>query len=138
MKNVLYLLGAALLMLAVASCGKIDSDDTPAPYYKVSTSFRVSSSTLTGKADFSNIFSVTDKYVNERYNSESAAVAAFNDILNKTKDAQYNAAGESFVEIHISKYVAKRESEHVINYDVDPTYKSPVGHIWDAQGSRDL
>lgn len=136
MKKILYLLSAALLIFAAVSCGKLD-DDTPAPYFKVSTSWSVHSSTISGNTDFSQIFAVTDKYINETYNSESQALSVYNDILGKTKDAQYNAAADSYVRLHITKYIATRESEHVVKYDADPNYKSPVSHIWDARGSRD-
>lgn len=136
MKKVLYFLGAALLMLAVASCGKI-GDDTPAPYFKVSTSWEIQSGTLSGKTDFSNIFAETNQYNNVSYKSESEALSVYNSVLAKTKDVTYTAAGSSFVELHITKYIATRESEHVIKYDADPNYKSPVRHIWDAKGSRD-
>ena len=34
--------------------------------------------------------------------------------------------------------LSKKEDEHTVRYDIDPSYKSPVGHIWDDKGSRDL
>lgn len=122
-------------MLAAVSCGKTGSD-LPAPYFKVFTSWEIYNGP-SGKTDFSNIFAVTNQYKDERYESESEALSVYNSVLAKTKDVTYTAAGSSFVDLHITKYIATRESEHVIKYDADPNYKSPVRHIWDAKGSRD-
>lgn len=136
MKRFFTLIASTLLVLSVTSCDKEGGSDFP-PYYKVSTSYRMTSGT-SGNSDFSKIFAVSDQYVNTEFSSETQATAAYNDILSKTKDVSYSAPGESFVKLSIVKYISKKENENTYQYYADPNYKSPVGHIWDARGSRDL
>mgnify|MGYP003313416658 CR=1 FL=1 len=135
MKRFFTIIASALLILSVASCDKDDSGF--APYYRVSTSFRWTGGT-SGDADFSQISAVTDQFINIDFPSEERAVATYKDILSKTKDVSYSAPGDSYFKLSVAKYVSTQEDEHTIKYDIDPNYKSPVGHIWDAQGSRDL
>ena len=135
MKRIFTIIASALLVLSVASCEK--ENDGFAPYYKVSTSLRWTGGT-SGNSDFSKISAVADQYVNTQFASEAEAVAKYKDILSKTKDVSYSAPGDSYYKLSVEKYVGKQEDEHTIRYDIDPSYKSPVGHIWDAQGSRDL
>lgn len=129
------IIASALLVLSVVSCDKNDQDFPP--IYRISTSYKMTSGTF-GNSDFKQIFAVTDQYINTDLSSEDQAVATYNDILSKTKDASYSAPGDSYVKLSIVRYVSRQESENVIQYDIDPSYKSPVEHIWDAQGSRDL
>ena len=135
MKRFFTIIASALLVLSAASCDK-DSSDFP-PYYKLSTSRSLSSGTF-GSSDFSNISKVTDQYVNVEFSSEDQAVATYNDVLSKTRDVDFTAPEGTYFKLTIEKYVSKREDEHSIRYDADPSYKSPVGHIWDDKGSRDL
>ena len=136
MKKIFFILAAAAVVcLAATSCDK--GDDGNPPYYQVLTSWEIQSGT--GKSsNFDQIFAVTNQYLNFQFSSEDKAVAAYKDILSQTKDAPYSASGSSFVKLSITKYVAKRENEYTVRYEADPNYKSPLSHIWDAQGSRDL
>lgn len=136
MKKFLSIIAFAMLILTTASCTKDDSKDYP-PYWQIAKTVQWSGGTE-GYADFSKISAVVDQYANVRFDTESQAVAAYNDILSKTKDVEYTALTESFYKLYIAKYVSKKEDEHTVSYDIDPSYKSPVGHIWDAKGSRDL
>ncbi|MCQ2170124.1 MAG: hypothetical protein MJY48_00990 [Bacteroidales bacterium] len=135
MKRFLTLLASALLVLSFTSCDK-EGGDFP-PYYKVSKEMRYVSGT-SGTSDFSQISAELDKYINTEFASEGQAVSLYKDILSKTKDASYSAPGESYLIMKITKYVSHRENEYTISYEADPSYKSPVSHIWDANGSRDL
>ncbi len=135
MKKILALLGLAVLMVSSISCDKI-GDDFP-PYFKVAIDRHINSST-SNPADFSKILNVVEPYINTELKSEKEAVNLYNQLLSQTKDAPYSVGYDSSVTMLIRKYVAKRESETVISYDIDNTYTSPVAHIWDKDGSRDL
>lgn len=135
MKRFFAIIASALLVLSVVSCGKDDADFPP--YYKVLTSVRWTSGS-SGTSDFSQITAVTDQYVNTEFSSEEQAVSAYNVILSKTRNVPYTAPGESYAKLSIVRYIGKKENEYTVRYDVDPNYKSPFSHIWDAQGSRDL
>ena len=135
MKKIITLLGLAVLIVSSISCKKQD-DDFP-PYYQVAVEWKVTSSTGS-PTDFSNILNVIDPYINTDFKSEKEAVNLYNQLLAKTKDASYTASYDSYVKFFIRRYIAKQESESVIRYDVDPKYTSPVAHIWDKDGSRDL
>lgn len=136
MKRFFTIIAAAMLVLSVASCSKETGGDNP-PYYQVLTSYHATGGT-SGSSDFTKIFAVTDQYRDIQFSSEDKAVSAYKDILAKTKDAPYSAHDDSFVKLSISKFIGKQEDEHTVRYEADPNYKSPVGHIWDAKGSRDL
>ena len=131
MKKILLFLGFALMMICAVSCDK--EPGAGDPFYRVNASCHYSTD-----SDFSNIFKVTDPYANKNFSSERAARSAYDDILSETKNAPYTADGEDYVKLVIIKYVATVESEISTSYNPDPTYKSPVSHIWDAKGSRDL
>lgn len=135
MKRLFTIIASVLLVLSSVSCEKADNDFPP--YYRVGTSVRWIGGSF-GTSDFSRISAETDKYVNTDFSSESQAVATYNDILSKTKDAPYTAPEGSYFKLSIERYIGKQEDEHTICYDIDPSYKSPVGHIWDDKGSRDL
>ena len=135
MKKFLTILGATLMMFATVSCNKTDSDSFP-PYYRIDRAVK-STSFGTKITDFSNILRVVDQHINTDLKSESEAVSLYNDILSKTKDAEYAAYNGSYVTISIARYTATREDEHTIQYSLDNSYKSPVSHTWDEKGSRD-
>ena len=135
MKRVFAIIASVLFVLSAASCSKVNNDLPP--YYRIATP-SIWKSGSSGTSDFSRIYAVTDQYVNRDFSSEQQAMAAYNDILSKTKDVPYTAPEGSYVKLLIEKYIGKYEDEHTARYDVDPSYKSPVGHIWDDKGSRDL
>ena len=135
MKRVFAIIASVLFVLSAASCSKANNDLPP--YYRIATP-SIWKSGSSGTSDFSRIYAVTDQYVNRDFSSEGQAMAAYNDILSKTKDVPYTAPEGSYVKLLIEKYIGKYEDEHTARYDVDPSYKSPVGHIWDDKGSRDL
>ncbi|MCQ2181351.1 MAG: hypothetical protein MJY50_04760 [Bacteroidales bacterium] len=135
MNRVLVIIASALLVLSAVSCGK-PNDDLP-PYYRIATPY-IWKSGPSGTSDFSRIFAVTDQYINKDFANEEQAKAIYNDILSKTKDVPFSAPEGSYLKLIIEKYIAKQEDEHTARYDIDPAYKSPVGHIWDDKGSRDL
>lgn len=135
MKRFFTIIASALLVFSAISCKKADNDFPP--YYRVGTSVRWIGGS-SGTSDFSRISAETDKYVNTDFPSESQAVATYNDILSKTKDAPYTAPEGSYFKLSVERYIGKQEDEHTVRYDIDPSYKSPVGHIWDDKGSRDL
>lgn len=135
MKRVFAIIASVLFVLSAASCSKVNNDLPP--YYRIATP-SIWKSGSSGTSDFSRIYAVTDQYVNRDFSSEEQAMAAYNDILSKTKDVPYTAPEGSYVKLLIEKYIGKYEDEHTARYDVDPSYKSPVGHIWDDKGSRDL
>ena len=135
MNRIFTIIAFALLVLSAASCSKVNNDLPP--YYRIATP-SIWKSGSSGTSDFSRIYAVTDQYVNRDFSSEEQAMAAYNDILSKTKDVPYTAPEGSYVKLLIEKYIGKYEDEHTARYDVDPSYKSPVGHIWDDKGSRDL
>ena len=136
MKKILSLLGWALLMASTFSCGKIDDGKMP-DLYRIGRDGQTISTT-TSPTDFSNIYSVVDRYINTDYNSEKEALNAYKDVLSQTKDAKYTANNGSYYKILINKYVARKLDEHSYEYVIDNSYKSPVSHIWDKDGSRDL
>lgn len=135
MKRVFAIIASVLFVLSAASCSKVNND--LAPYYRIATS-SIWKSGSSGTSDFSRIYAVTDQYVNRDFSSEEQAMAAYYDILSKIRDVPYTAPEGSYVKLLIEKYIGKYEGEHTARYDVDPSYKSPVGHIWDDKGSRDL
>lgn len=135
MNRIFTIIAFALLILSAASCKKADVDLPP--YYRIATP-SIWKSGSSGTSDFSRIYAVTDQYVNRDFFSEEQAMAAYNDILAKTTDVPYTAPEGSYFKMLIEKYIGKQEDEHSARYDVDPSYKSPVCHIWDDKGSRDL
>lgn len=135
MKRILALLGFAVLLVSSISCDKI-GDDFP-PYFKVAIDGNINGSS-SRPADFSKILNVVNPYINTKLNSEKEAVNLYNQLLSQTKDAPYSVGYDSSITLLIIKYIAKNESETVISYDIDKTYTSPVAHIWDKNGSRDL
>ena len=135
MKKFLAILSFAILMVSSISCEKLENDFPP--YFKVAIEGNISGST-SNPADFSKILDVVNPYVNTDLKSEKEAVNLYNQLLSQTKDAPYSVGYDSSITLLIRKYVAKKESESVISYDIDKTYTSPVAHIWDKSGSRDL
>ena len=133
MKKILALISFAMLMAFAVSCERFEENP---PYYQISYDMHYISSTGS-PTDFSNIAKEVDPYINKVLNSENDAVSLYNQILSKTKDASYTANNGSYYKLFVAKYIAKKESENVIRYEADPSYTSPVGHIWDEQGSRD-
>ena len=136
MKKTLSILALAFLaILTSVSCKKTDAEFPP--YYQISTAWVINSSS-SGTTDFSNIFRVTDPYINKTYKSENEAVSVYKDLLSKTKDATYSAYNGSYLKLSIARYVATKENEYTVAYNADGKYKSPVAHLWDENGSRDL
>lgn len=136
MKKVLsFLTFAFLIVLTSVSCKKGEAEFPP--YYQIHTPWEINS-TGSHITDFSNIFKVTDPYINKTYNSENEAISVYNDLLSKTRDATFSAYNGSYVKLTIAKYIATKENEYTVRYDADPKYKAPVAHIWDESGSRDL
>lgn len=137
MKRIFTIIASALLVFSLASSCDKEDDKATAPYYKLSKSMRIVSGT-SGTSDFSQISAVSDQYINSEFATEQQALDVYKDVISKTKDASYSAPDDAFFALSIVRYVCKQEGENMYRYDVDPNYKSPVGHIWDAQGSRDL
>lgn len=135
MKKLIALLGFVTLLVSAVSCNK--NDDEFPPYYQVSRSFSYSVSTGS-TTDFSNLFDIIDPYINKRVDRESQAIEMYNEILEKTKNVSWHANESSYLQLSISKYSVKSQTETSITYDIDPSYRSPKNHIWDSKGSRDL
>lgn len=133
MKRFFTIIAAAIVVLSVTSCNK---EEFP-PYYKVSVISRFVGDAY-NEPDFSKIFAVTNQYTNTEFSSEKKALEAYKNILSKTKDVTYVATGESYAKLLIIKYISIRQDEFNVRYEADPKYSSPVSHIWDAKGSRDL
>lgn len=105
MKRVFAIIASVLFVLSAASCSKVNND--LAPYYRIATS-SIWKSGSSGTSDFSRIYAVTDQYVNRDFSSEEQAMAAYNDILSKTKDVPYTAPEGSYFKMLIEKYIGKQ------------------------------
>lgn len=121
----------ASLLLALTGCKK----DTVE--YQTSYAIDYGQSTVEGThgtSDFHNISDVVDPYLGKTYLTENEVLAVYNDILSKTRNAEYTAPKDSYYKLYTRKSIANQSNTGFID---DPAYKSPA-HIWDKDGSRDL
>lgn len=133
MKKLVKLFCLALFAVSAVSCEKA-KDDFP-PYYQLAYDFREVSF---GQApDFSAIFNIIDSYVNKRVDSESEAIAMFNEVVSKADKVTWHATDDSYVSLYIVKLVVTKKTDTIITYDFDTSYKSPKKYVWDSQGSHD-
>ncbi len=137
MKRFFAIIASSLLVLSAVSCNKVVGSSEFPPYYMLSVAWHETGGTG-GTSDFSEISNAVKKYRDDQFPSEVKAVEAYNDVIRTTANASFSAPEDSYFELSIAKYVGREVDEHTIQYESDLSYKSPVRHRWDAEGSRDL